>query len=78
VTNNFDAQHQVWTAIYANQIPEDLKARFEALLTESTPKAAESLREVMAIEYEYAGLQGAIAYVERLEKRRREANGKES
>ncbi|MEP1079437.1 hypothetical protein NDI52_28920 [Leptolyngbya sp. PL-A3] len=67
MANNFDAQREIWTSIYANQIPEDLRARFEALLAESTPKAAESLRNVMAIEYEYAGLTGAIAYVDRVE-----------
>lgn len=78
MTSNFEAHHEIWHSIYSTQIPHDLKTRFESLLTNSTPKAAESLRQVMVIEYEYIGLQGAIAFVERLEKRHPENNEKES
>lgn len=76
--DNFETQYEIWNSIYSTQIPQDLKTRFEALITGSTPKAADSLRNVMAIEYEYAGLEGAIAFVERLEKRRPEINEKRS
>jgi hypothetical protein len=68
--SSFDDHREAWKRIYTHDIPKELKARLEYLIEGATPQAKESLRNVMVIEYQYEGLEGAIAYLERLERNR--------